>query len=73
MTSSLGKMAVSCNADTSALKSRANGIANGEYYCALIFPWPFVFMAPVRNLCRGVAVLWEKTLAFHGLLVKVPL
>lgn len=37
MTSSLGKMTVSCNADISALKSKAKGIANSEYYCALIF------------------------------------
>ena len=53
-------------------QSKARGMAHREYCCALSFPWPPVAVAPIRNLWREVAVIWEMILAFHGFLVRVP-
>lgn len=66
-TSNSGKMSIS------ALRFMTKGIADSKFKFVLIFFFMALrFVAPVRNLWRGVTVLWERTLAVHGLLVKVP-
>ena len=66
------KKSLFCVVQIFCTQSKAKGIVHREYYCALSFPWPPVAMAPIRNLWRQVAVIWEMILAFHGFLVKVP-
>lgn len=63
---SLGKMTVLFHVAISALRFKAKGIANSKYYCALVFPWAFVFVTPIRNhgeggcpLGRDFCILWS--------------